>query len=148
MQKKIVRRAFGTSNPADPSESWDHIPGFLRRAYWVRGVNSLSDLDYTLAKLATTSQLKGVGAASKILADAIEKQRNILIVGDFDCDGATSTSVAVLALKALAGIASLCIACTAASRTCGTQSLARRISFGIAIGLPKTPNRLTAFSRR
>mgnify|MGYP000214465236 CR=1 FL=1 len=99
MQKKIVRRIVDTSSLADSSESWDHIPPFLQRAYSARGIKNLSDLDYTLAKLATASQLKGVGAASKILAEAIENQKKILIVGDFDCDGATSTSVAVLALR-------------------------------------------------
>ena len=99
MQKKIVRRTVDTSFLVELSESWDHIPPFLQRAYSARGVKSLSDLDYTLAKLATASQLKGVEAASKILAEAIENQRKILIVGDFDCDGATSTSVAVLALR-------------------------------------------------
>ncbi len=99
MQKKIVRRSLEKPHLVESSESWDHIPPFLRRAYRARGVKSLSDLDYTLAKLATASQLKGVVAASKILAEAIENQKNILIVGDFDCDGATSTSVAVLALR-------------------------------------------------
>ena len=99
MQKKIVRRSLEESHAIEPGESWGHIPSFLRRAYRARGVTSLSDLDYTLAKLETTSQLKGVVAASQILAEAIEKQRKILIVGDFDCDGATSTSVAVLALR-------------------------------------------------
>ena len=99
MQKKIVRRSLEESHSIESGESWDHIPSFLRRAYRARGVTSLNDLDYTLAKLATTSQLKGVVAASQILAEAIENQRKILIVGDFDCDGATSTSVAVLALR-------------------------------------------------
>ncbi len=103
--KKIVRRPLEFSNPradsnsSEQAEEWSHIPGFLRRAYRARGIGGLSDLDYRLANLATATQLKGVGAASQILAEAIEQQRNILIVGDFDCDGATSTSVAVLALK-------------------------------------------------
>lgn len=96
MQKKIVRRAIETSNAF---ETWEHIPAFLCRAYQARGVNSLEELEYTLARLATSQQLKGVAAASKILADAVQNQRRILIVGDFDCDGATSTSVATLALK-------------------------------------------------
>ncbi len=99
MQKKIVRRSIEALHSVESSESWDHIPPFLRRAYRARGVKSLSELDYTLAKLATASELKGVVAASKILAEAVENQRKILIVGDFDCDGATSTSVAVLALR-------------------------------------------------
>lgn len=99
MQKKIVRRILDESNLVDSSEFWGQTPPFLRRAYQARGVSSLNELDYTLAKLATASELKGVEAASKILASAIENQRKILIVGDFDCDGATSTSVAVLALR-------------------------------------------------
>ncbi len=69
-----------------------------------RGVNSREELEYTLARLATSQQLKGVAAASKILADAVQQQRRILVVGDFDCDGATSTSVAILALKAMGAI--------------------------------------------
>ncbi|WP_250657268.1 single-stranded-DNA-specific exonuclease RecJ [Alkalimarinus coralli] len=96
MQKKIVRRRIV---PDGYAESWAHIPDFLRRAYRARGVNSLDELEYTLSKLATAQHMKGVAAASQILAEAIQHRRRILVVGDFDCDGATSTSVAILALK-------------------------------------------------
>ncbi|UZE95242.1 single-stranded-DNA-specific exonuclease RecJ [Alkalimarinus alittae] len=96
MQKKIVRRNI---EPVQASASWAHIPEFLQRAYKARGVNTIEELEYTLSRLATTEHLKGIAAASKILADAVQHQRRILIVGDFDCDGATSTSVATLALK-------------------------------------------------
>lgn len=96
MQKKIVRRTV-ESVPAP--EVWGSIPDFLCRAYKARGVNSTEELEYTLSRLATTKDLKGVAAASTILADAIEHRRRILIVGDFDCDGATSTTVATLSLR-------------------------------------------------
>ncbi|MFD2229630.1 single-stranded-DNA-specific exonuclease RecJ [Alkalimarinus sediminis] len=102
MQKKIVRRVIESPELTD---GWEQIPDFLCRAYRARGVNSLEELEYTLARLATSQQLKGVVAASKILADAVRHQRRILVVGDFDCDGATSTSVAVLALKMMGAAA-------------------------------------------
>lgn len=96
MQKKIVRRSVESPGT---SEIWPNTPEFLCRAYKARGISSLEELEYTLSRLATSQQLKGVAAASKILADAVQHQRRILVVGDFDCDGATSTSVAILALK-------------------------------------------------
>ncbi len=105
MRKNIVRRTVDLSGQVDQLESWAHLPAFLRRAYLARGVKNQSELDYTLARLAGVNLLKGVEAASNILAEAIENRRKILVVGDFDADGATSTSVALLALKMMGAAA-------------------------------------------
>jgi single-stranded-DNA-specific exonuclease len=57
------------------------------------------DCELVLAKLLRPDTMKGLDIAAKIVADAMQNQHQILIVGDFDADGATSTSVCLLALK-------------------------------------------------
>jgi len=57
------------------------------------------DCELVLAKLLRPDTMKGLDIAAKIVADAMQNQHHILIVGDFDADGATSTSVCLLALK-------------------------------------------------
>ena len=77
------------------------LPPILRRLYAARGVNSDDQLSYTLRHLASPLQLRGIDRAVVLLADAIEKQQRVLILGDFDADGATSTAVALLGLGML-----------------------------------------------
>jgi len=71
----------------------------LRRIYAARGIKALSELDLGLEHLAPPSTLMGVKEAASELADAIAGNLKILIVGDFDADGATGTALAVQALK-------------------------------------------------
>ncbi|WP_153111413.1 single-stranded-DNA-specific exonuclease RecJ [Propionivibrio limicola] len=75
----------------------------LARLYAARGVETKSDLDYDLKGLIPPAQLTHTGDAAVLLADAIEAQARILIVGDYDCDGATATAVGVRALRSMAG---------------------------------------------
>lgn len=70
----------------------------LRRIYLNRGVGESSQLDLSLRNLLPFEQLKGIDAATALLQTAIETQQHILIVGDFDADGATSTALAMRAL--------------------------------------------------
>ncbi|CAA0090069.1 Single-stranded-DNA-specific exonuclease RecJ [Zhongshania aliphaticivorans] len=76
------------------------VPPLLQRLYAARGALCDSDIETGLETLPKP-EMKGLAAACTMLADAIEDQKRILIVGDFDCDGATSTSVAMLGLRAL-----------------------------------------------
>ena len=76
------------------------LPPVLRRLYAARGVLP-QQLSLDLAQLLPPTELKGVDAASRLLADAIGAQRRIVIAGDYDCDGATGCAVAVLGLSAL-----------------------------------------------
>ncbi|MFR0689748.1 single-stranded-DNA-specific exonuclease RecJ [Enterobacterales bacterium AE_CKDN230030158-1A_HGKHYDSX7] len=77
------------------------LPPLLTRLYAARGVQSAEELDKGLARLIPYQQLKGVDAAVDLLVDALEKGQRILYVGDFDADGATASSVGVLALRML-----------------------------------------------
>jgi len=73
----------------------------LERVFSMRGINHLNELEFNLKNLLPVSSLKGIEQASTILVNAFEQKLNILIIGDFDADGATSTALAVKALKAL-----------------------------------------------
>ena len=72
----------------------------LARLYAARGIDDVSELEYELKGLIPPTEMKGIAEAAELLADAIEAEANILIVGDYDCDGATATAVGVLALRA------------------------------------------------
>jgi single-stranded-DNA-specific exonuclease len=77
------------------------LPPLLTRLYAARGVNSEAELDKSLARLIPFQQLKGIEAAVDLLVVALEQRQRILIVGDFDADGATASTVGVLGLRLL-----------------------------------------------
>lgn len=77
------------------------LPPLLTRLYAARGVQSQAELDKGLARLIPYQQLKGIDAAVDMLVTAIDRRERILVVGDFDADGATASSVAVLGLRLL-----------------------------------------------
>lgn len=72
----------------------------LARIYAARGIENREELDYSLKALIPPHQLKGVHDAAQILADAIEAGARMLIVADYDCDGATACAVGIRALRA------------------------------------------------
>ncbi len=72
----------------------------LARIYAARGVTTATDLDYHLTSLLPPQALRGAGEAATLLADAIEADARILIVADYDCDGATACAVGIRALRA------------------------------------------------
>jgi len=73
----------------------------LARVYAHRNIESLEQLEYGLAHLLPFTDLSGIDAAAVLLVKALKEQQRILIVGDFDCDGATSSALAVRALRML-----------------------------------------------
>jgi single-stranded-DNA-specific exonuclease len=77
------------------------LPPLLTRLYAARGVCSAVELDKGLARLIPYQQLKGIDAAVSLLVTALQQRQRILIVGDFDADGATASSVGVLGLRML-----------------------------------------------
>ncbi|WP_434628618.1 single-stranded-DNA-specific exonuclease RecJ [Pseudomonas sp. Z1-29] len=77
------------------------LPPLLTRLYAARGVQSEAELDKSLARLIPYQQLKGIDAAVDLLVVALEQRQRILIVGDFDADGATATTVGMLGLRLL-----------------------------------------------
>ncbi len=70
----------------------------LARVLAARGVQHASELDHSLDRLIPPGTLKGLDVAVALLADAIARDRRIVIVADFDADGATSCALAVRAL--------------------------------------------------
>lgn len=77
------------------------IDPLLARLYAARGIEHPAETDTALARLLPPEAMKGTREAAELLADAIEAQAHIVVVGDYDCDGATATAVAVRALRAL-----------------------------------------------
>ena len=71
----------------------------LARIYACRGISNLDELGRQLKELLPDSAMRGMDAAVERLVRALEQREPILIVGDFDCDGATSTALATLALR-------------------------------------------------
>ena len=68
----------------------------LARIYAGRGLQSDAELNRGLDQLLPDAQLKGVDVAVDRLVTALEHQHSVLILGDFDCDGATSTATTFL----------------------------------------------------
>lgn len=73
----------------------------LQRLYASRGVSHAAELDRSAAGLLPFTALKGIDKAVALLLDALQQQQQLVIVGDFDADGATSTAVLLTGLKAL-----------------------------------------------
>ena len=84
----------GVELPAD-------LPPLLQRLYASRGVRSAQELERSVKGMLPWTQLTGVEKAVEMLHDAFQKGLHIVVVGDFDADGATSTALSVLALRAL-----------------------------------------------
>ncbi len=95
---EIVRRAVPAA--ASTLIAAGLTPLFAR-IYAARGVNDAADLENELARLPDWSALKGIGAAAARLADGIERQEPMLIVADYDADGATACAVGVRGLRAM-----------------------------------------------
>ncbi|WP_370520592.1 single-stranded-DNA-specific exonuclease RecJ [Thioalkalivibrio sp. XN279] len=76
-------------------------PPVLARLYAARGVRAAAELDLGLGGLAPVGSLEGVEAAAALLAGHVARGSRILVIGDFDADGATSTALLVRVLRAL-----------------------------------------------
>jgi len=84
------------------SHGWpENIHPVLRRIYAARGALHPGDVEYRLAALHTPQTLSGIAAACELLANALRDDLRIVIVGDFDADGATGTAVAIRGLRML-----------------------------------------------
>src|SRR3990167_2108113 len=93
--KKIVRRDY----PKEVAAALDGIHPLLQRVFAARQVVHVSELELSLAHLLPYQSLLGIESAAQLLADAVMQHKKILIVGDFDADGATSTALAMRALR-------------------------------------------------
>jgi single-stranded-DNA-specific exonuclease len=79
----------------------DSLPPLLRRLYASRGVKSDRDLERSVKGMLPWQQLTGINEAVTHLYNAMREGLRIIVVGDFDADGATSTALSVLALRSL-----------------------------------------------
>jgi single-stranded-DNA-specific exonuclease len=77
------------------------MPQILRRIYAARAIASAQELDYSLHNLLPPDTLGGLSDAAALLQAAIVARQRILIVGDFDADGATSCALCVRGLRAM-----------------------------------------------
>ncbi len=91
---QIRRRTLG------PAQELTHLHPVLRRVYAARGIGCDADLDLSLERLLPVGSLDGVDAAAALLA-AHRSAGRVLVIGDFDADGATSTALVVRALRAM-----------------------------------------------
>ena len=79
----------------------DALPPVLQRVYAARGVVDASQLTLSLKELLPYHSLKGMDDAVALLVDVIQKQQHLLVVGDFDVDGATSTALVIRAMRSM-----------------------------------------------
>lgn len=96
MQKVIVRREL----PIDAHLIPDLHP-VLQRIYATRGVASATELRREASALARPTEMKDINTAVELLYQALIQQQHVVIVGDYDADGATSTALMMLALRSL-----------------------------------------------
>ncbi|EKD54217.1 MAG: single-stranded-DNA-specific exonuclease RecJ, partial [uncultured bacterium] len=94
IRKKLIRRTY----PLEREAEFAAYHPVLRRVYAARAVDPKT-LDRTLDTLLPYHLLSDIDRAVELLTAAIIQQKNILIIGDFDTDGATSTALAVRALR-------------------------------------------------
>lgn len=94
--KKIVRRPLQASHDLPPT-----LHPVLQRIYAARNILTAKDLDRSLQHLPRVDSLRGLKAAVEILYAALCQQQRILVLADFDVDGATSCATAVRALRLL-----------------------------------------------
>ncbi|MCZ7655240.1 MAG: single-stranded-DNA-specific exonuclease RecJ [Rhodocyclaceae bacterium] len=93
----VTRR---TPHAAQQRLEYEGVHPLLARLYAARGIARAAELDTALSALLDPSLLKGAAEAATLLADAIAAGRHLLIVADYDCDGATACAVGVRALRA------------------------------------------------
>ncbi len=96
VQSSIVRRNSAVSDELQHSS----LHPLLKKIYANRGVTRLKQVDYSLKDLLDYSLLKDINLAAEIVSKLIIQQKNILIVGDFDADGATSCALMMRIFKA------------------------------------------------
>ena len=94
---QIVTRPFDLSC----CDFADQLDPLLQRIYQSRGIDSQASLDRRLNCLPEPQSMTGLDAATQRLVTAAKKQQSVLIVGDFDADGATSSALMVLGLRAM-----------------------------------------------
>lgn len=93
----IVTRTFAQVQAEVLQQAGHHR--VLARILAARGIVSPSQLEYSLTGLISPSQMKNIGHMASLLADAIAQKKRLLIVADYDTDGATACAVSMRGLR-------------------------------------------------
>lgn len=101
MNKPSVKKNIVTRKVKNIAADLSHLDPLLQRIFAARGINSVDELDRGLAKLPSPWLLSGMEVMVSHLITAIKTQQKIVIVADFDADGATSCAVAIRGLNLL-----------------------------------------------
>ncbi|MFV0279026.1 MAG: DHH family phosphoesterase, partial [Parahaliea sp.] len=101
MSSSGTGRQIRRRRPADPALVLPELHPLLARVYRNRGLRSAAELQLGLEHLLPPASLRGAVEAGALLADALAADQRLLVVGDFDADGATSTALAVSTLRQL-----------------------------------------------
>ena len=80
------------------------LPPLLARLLAARGISHYDETRLELAAMLPPDSLLGLDAGARLLSDTIDQKMPILVVGDYDCDGATAIAVAVLGLRSMGAI--------------------------------------------
>ena len=96
MKLRVVRREVDAQRLARLA----HLPPVLARAYAARGIGAADELEQSLDRLLRVSTLDGIDAAVQLLLAHRRPDGRVLVVGDYDADGATSSALIVRALRA------------------------------------------------
>jgi|HigsolmetaAR204D_1030405.scaffolds.fasta_scaffold00056_46 single-stranded-DNA-specific exonuclease len=97
MTSRMIRRRTPVDGVALPAD----LHPLLRRIYAARGVQGAVELELALERLIPVSRLGGIANAVELLCEHFRRGSRILVVGDFDADGATSTALVVRQLRRL-----------------------------------------------
>jgi single-stranded-DNA-specific exonuclease len=99
LMTNTLRRTFN----ADAAEALikDGMMPILARVLAARGISASQQLDVSLANIIPPEQLTNAAQMAVLLADAIAQQQSLLVVGDYDCDGATASAVAIRGLRSM-----------------------------------------------
>jgi single-stranded-DNA-specific exonuclease len=98
MPDKIIKRRISNNNIARNC-SFGNLHPVLKRIFVTRNIKSIKELDYSLNNLLPYNKLLNINNAVKLLHEALDKKWRILVVADFDVDGATSCVVCLRSLR-------------------------------------------------
>ena len=93
----IVSRVSDVSTAIEQSD----LNSLLKRVYANRGIESCDQIDYSMQGLLDFKQMKGIEQAASLIADAVMNNDSLVVVGDFDADGATSSALMMRALRSM-----------------------------------------------
>lgn len=97
---EIIQRSL-KGEEVIPSTFDGDLPDWMKRVLLTRGVSASTELNTDLSRLHSPQSMLGMSAAVELLQGALSQNKKILILGDYDADGATSCALAIRALRAM-----------------------------------------------